>query len=204
MTGFDSPLTARGTSTATPGTARGNSSYDAAGAGPGLRPGCTAHRTPGTTYAAACGPARGLARRPPARRQDSGPRISTSCARRGRAPARPRLRKSAPTSSPSVAAASVRLSRSSHWFSTGACAEARWGGSPWTDVDLSAGDDIVVVTVPGSKTNPGGGRGAMSGNWSAAAPSRSAAGSRPPGPQPASKGAGRRTAGASASPSSSP
>ena len=24
----------------------------------------------------------------------------------------------------------------------------------WTDVDLSAGDDIVVVTVPGSKTNP--------------------------------------------------
>ena len=24
----------------------------------------------------------------------------------------------------------------------------------WTDVDLSVGDDIVVVTVPGSKTNP--------------------------------------------------
>ena len=24
----------------------------------------------------------------------------------------------------------------------------------WTDVDLSAGDDIVVVSVPGSKTNP--------------------------------------------------
>ena len=89
----------------------------------------------------------------------------------------------------------------------------------WSDVDLSAGDDIVVVTVPGSKTNPaedGAGVRQLVGGCmrrrsrrqpirsSASGCTRSTAGSRPPAPRPALKDAGRRTATASDSRSSSP
>ena len=51
----------------------------------------------------------------------------------------------------------------------------------WADVDLSPGDDIVVVRVPLPRTGTRRRTGAMSGNWSVVAPTRSAGCMRRPG-----------------------
>ena len=51
----------------------------------------------------------------------------------------------------------------------------------WADVDLSAGDDIVVVRVPLPKTNRGGGRGRCPATGRLAAPTRFAGCMRRPG-----------------------